>query len=110
MNLTITIRKEGRVAVLCPAGQLTVLNAQLARESIKNQWEESTDSFCFDLSALDHIDSAGLGELIRIYSSVRKGSSLPRFRKISSRFFELLQVARLRNAYDSNRPVRNEPR
>jgi anti-anti-sigma factor len=95
VNLTITIRKEGRVAVLCPAGQLTVRNAQLVRGSIQKQLEENTDSFCFDLSALDHIDSAGVGELIRIYSSVRKEGSLARFRKISSGFRELLHVARL---------------
>jgi anti-anti-sigma factor len=95
VNLTVTIRKEGKVAMLCLAGTLTVHSVRLARGSIQKQMKEDTDSFCFDLSALDRIDSAGLGELISVYSSFRKGRSLARFRKLSSGFRDLLQIARL---------------
>jgi anti-anti-sigma factor len=109
VNLTVTIRKEGKVAMLCLAGSLTVDNARLALGSIQKQMNEDTDSFCFDLSALDRIDSAGLGELITIYSSVRKGGKLARFRRISSGFRDLLQIARLRNDFNSNPTIRSRP-
>jgi ABC-type transporter Mla MlaB component len=88
VKLTITIRKEGKVAMLCLAGTLTVHNVRLARGSIQKQMKE-------DMIALDRIDSAGLGELISVYSSFRKGHSLARFRKFSSGLRELFQIARL---------------
>ena len=84
--------------MLCLAGTLTVDSVRLARGSIRKQMKEDTDSFCFDLSALDRIDSAGMGELIAVYSSFRKARSLARFRKLSSGFRELLQIARLLSA------------
>lgn len=105
MSLDITIRKEGRVAVLCLAGNLTVDNARLARGSIQTQLKEGTDSFCLDLGALNRIDTAGLREIITVYSSIRNEGSLARLREISSRFRELLQIARLRNAFNSDPPM-----
>jgi len=95
MSLTVQIRKEGKVAVLYLAGNLTLHTARLAREAIQEQMKEDTDSFRFELSGLDRIESAGLGELIRVYSSVRRRSFSARLSVMTYKFRELLQVARL---------------
>ena len=97
MSLSVEIRKDGRIAILHLEGDLTVKDVKLLRESIRTQMKEGTDSFCIDLSALDRIDSAGFGELIRLYTSVRRVGSLARLWRMASKVREGIQKARLRN-------------
>ena len=100
MNLVITIRKEGNVTVVCLAGELTVNNARLLRKSIQKQMDGGTNRFSFDLSALDRIDSAGLGELVSIYTALRSDGGSAHVSKMSPEVRTLFQTSRLQSAFE----------
>ena len=69
MSLTISSRKSNELEILVLSGRLTLGDGTRAlRETARKALDRGAD-ILVDLSGVDYIDSAGLGELVSAYAS-----------------------------------------
>ena len=94
MALSLTSRSVSDVVVLDLAGKLCVLEHGL-REKIKAHLEEGCRCFVLNLEGVTYVDSSGLGELITVWTSVRRANGRLTLLHPSPRVRELLRITRL---------------
>ena len=70
MPLTIKQRSASEVIILDLTGRLWILDLPL-RDLMNGLLSENKRHFVLNLSAVDYIDSSGLGQLISIWTSIR---------------------------------------
>jgi anti-sigma B factor antagonist len=108
----IDVRTENSRAVLVLSGRLTLENAALLRERIADLLRGGCREFVLDLERVPYIDSAGLGELVRAYTTVSRRGGTLKLLNLSRRVTELLSIAKLASWLEDRRPrtVINPPR
>ena len=71
MGLKITTRRAGDTAILELEGRLWILDLPL-RDRIRELLQENYRFFVFNLEKVDYMDSSGLGQLVALWTSVRR--------------------------------------
>ncbi|HTW57070.1 MAG TPA: STAS domain-containing protein [Terriglobales bacterium] len=95
------VRQVADVAIVTVTGRLTSGQSSLDfRQTVRNLLDNNTDRILIDLNGVGYIDSAGLGELVRTYSSVRNGGGQVRVVNPSKRVNDLLQMTRLASVFE----------
>ena len=109
MALAVTSRSVSDAVVLDLTGRLCVLEHTL-RERIKALLEEGRRYFVLNLAAVTYVDSAGLGELISIWTSIRKVDGRLTLLRPVQRVQELFRITKLNTVFeifdDESRAVR----
>ncbi|HEY1422727.1 MAG TPA: STAS domain-containing protein [Candidatus Acidoferrum sp.] len=72
----------------------------LLRDTIRNILEQGNNRIVLNLEAVEYIDSAGIGELIRTHASVRSRGGQLKLVNARGNVYGLLKITRLDNVFD----------
>jgi anti-sigma B factor antagonist len=101
MGKTLKTRKIDDVVVMELFGRLIQGAATLLlRETIRRHLLDGNRKFIIDVGAVSHIDSAGLGEMVAAYTTIRSGEGDVKLTRLTVRVKDLLQMTKLLTVFD----------
>ena len=102
MSFSAKTRKVGDVIILDMSGELTIGEPTLLlRETIRRFVADGNLKFILNLANLTYVDSAGLGELITTYTTVRNRQGDVKLLKVMGKMQGLLQTTKLVTVFDT---------
>ena len=100
--MKITRREEGNVTVIEPKGKITIGEGDvLLREEITKLLGEEKKSLVLDLGGISYMDSAGVGELVSVYTSVKNRGGELKLSCLTKKIKDLLQITQLMTIFDT---------
>jgi anti-sigma B factor antagonist len=97
---TVT-RASGDVTVVDISGKITVGEGNLAlRQLIGGLVEKGNNKVLLNLAQLDYVDSAGIGELVRSLTTLRKNGGQLKLLSPSKKVADMLQMTSLNSVFD----------
>jgi anti-sigma B factor antagonist len=104
VKMQVTTRHMGDVAIVDASGRITVGEGNVVlRETVRQLTEEGTRNIVLNLAQVDFIDSAGLGELVRIHVTVRNQGGKLKLANLTTHVAGLLQMTKLSAVLDIER-------
>lgn len=101
MSFEISTRELNQVTVVDAVGRLTLTDGRTKlRDLIYVLSSSGRKKFLLNLAGVDHIDSDGMGELVRCYSVVRQRGGEMKLAQLSERVEKLLELTRLNTLFD----------
>ena len=100
MALDIQESAQEGVTVVTLKGRLTVGESSGLREKINQLVAAGQFQVVLDLSALDYIDSTGLGNLVIYYTSLKKQGGALKLVNLNKRNIELLLLTKLHTVFE----------
>jgi anti-sigma B factor antagonist len=102
MSLSVNTRKVQGVVVVDMSGKLSAGEpVLLLRTTVKRFSEDGSKKFLLNLGAVSYIDSAGLGELIAAYTSLRNKGGDVKLLNLTKTAKDLLQMTKLLTVFDT---------
>jgi len=100
--MQIEERKVGDVVVLDLKGKITLGEGdELLKDKINSLVNQGYKKLLLNLAAVPYIDSAGLGEIVRTYTTVsRQGGSL-KLLNLTKRITDLLSITKLLTVFET---------
>ena len=100
--MEITERALENVVVLDLKGKLTIGEGdELLKETIQKLMDQGHNKLLLNLEDVPYVDSAGLGEIVRTYTTVsRQGGSL-KLVNLTKRITDLLAITKLLTVFDT---------
>jgi anti-sigma B factor antagonist len=96
-----TNREVGDVAVVDFSGRITLgEGSSTLRRIIRELVEQGQRKILLNLADVDYIDSSGIGELVSVYSTVRKVNGELKILNLTKRVHDILQITRLFTVFD----------
>jgi anti-sigma B factor antagonist len=101
MDLQTQTRQVGDVTVVDLRGRI-ILGEESAsvREAVANLLSEGHVKILLNMSAVDYMDSSGLGMLVSSVASVRKAGGEMKLVNLSDKVDDLMEVTRLYTVFD----------
>src|SRR5512147_1419273 len=95
-------RKVGEVVVLDLKGKITLGEGdELLKDKINSLVNQGFNKLLLNLEGVPYIDSAGLGEIVRTYTTVsRQGGSL-KLLNLTKRITDLLSITKLLTVFET---------
>jgi len=101
MSLEITTREFDRVIVVDVVGKLTTTEGRTQlRDLIHVFCETGHKRFLLNLAGVDYVDSSGMGELVRCFSTVRQKGGEMKLLQVNKKVADLLQMTRLHTIFE----------
>ena len=101
MSLQGTTRENGGVMIVDFSGRITLGDGSaMLRKTIRELSGNGHKRILLNLADVDYIDSAGIGELVSAYSSVRSAGGELKLLNLTKRVNDLLQITRLFTVFD----------
>lgn len=102
MSFSLNTRKAGDVVIVDMSGRLSIGEAVLLlRNTIRRFVEDGSLKFILNLGKVSHIDSAGLGELVATYTTVRNRGGDVKLLNLDKKAKDLLQMTKLLTVFDT---------
>jgi anti-sigma B factor antagonist len=100
--MQIEERKVGEVVVLDLKGKITLGEGdELLKDKINSLVNQGYSKLLLNLEGVPYIDSAGLGEIVRTYTTVsRQGGSL-KLLNLTKRITDLLAITKLLTVFET---------
>ena len=100
--MKIEERALENVVVLALKGKLTIGEGDvLLKETIQKLMDQGHNNLLLNLEDVPYVDSAGLGEIVRTYTTVsRRGGSL-KLVNLTKRITDLLAITKLLTVFDT---------
>ena len=100
--MQIDERKNGSVVILDMKGKMTLGDGdELLRKKVASLLEKGEKQIILNLGDVPYIDSAGLGEIVRTYTTVsRQGGNL-KLLNLTKRITDLLSITKLLTVFDT---------
>jgi anti-sigma B factor antagonist len=95
LNFSATIRHSAHASLIELRGRLTFLEVGVLRENVSRLLAEGRNHIVLNLSALQYLDSSGIGELARIYVMVLKSGGEMKAVGLSRNVEEVLKITHL---------------
>jgi anti-sigma B factor antagonist len=100
--MKISRREEGAITVIEPKGKITIGEGDvLLREEITKLLGEEKKSLVLDLGGISYMDSAGVGELVSVYTSVKNRGGELKLSCLTKKIKDLLQITQLMTIFDT---------
>ncbi|MCI0413831.1 STAS domain-containing protein [bacterium] len=94
--------EEGFVVVIEPKGKITIGEGDvLLREEITRLLGEEKKQLVLDLGGISYMDSAGVGELVSVYTSVKNRGGELKLSCLTKKIKDLLQITQLMTIFDT---------
>jgi len=93
----------GGVAIVAVKGDITLNKGGdvLLKDKVQSLIQQGQKNILFDLSGVQYVDSAGLGELVQAYATTKnRGGALKLF-SVAKRLGDLLVVTKLLTVFDT---------
>jgi anti-sigma B factor antagonist len=101
VNIQTATRQVEGITVLEVKGRLTVgEGCVMLRESTSNLMEKGNKRILLNLYGVDSVDSCGIGELVRIHTTVRKQGGQLKLVNLHKRLMDILQMTCLHRVFD----------
>ena len=102
MSAVVKSRQLDDVVILDISGRLTLGEGTITlRDALQKLLNRGERKFVMNLEHVDYIDSAGLGELITGFTTVRAQGGQLKLLKLTHRIHDLLQITKLLTVFDS---------
>ena len=100
--MQITERQVGDVMILDLKGKITLGEGdELLKDKVNSIVSQGRRKFVLNLAEVPYLDSAGLGEVVRAYTTVsRQGGSL-KLLNLTKRITDLLSITKLLTVFDT---------
>jgi anti-sigma B factor antagonist len=100
--MTIKERVSGDVTILDLDGKITLGEGDvLLRDTISKLVDNKTVKVILNLENVSYMDSGGLGEVVRSYTSVRNAGGDVKLLKVAKRINDLLTITKLHTVFDT---------
>jgi anti-sigma B factor antagonist len=101
MSLEITTREFDRVIVVDVVGKLTTTEGRTQLRDLIHVFSETGHKrFLLNLAGVDYVDSSGMGELVRCFSTVRQKGGEMKLLQVNKKVADLLQMTRLHTIFE----------
>lgn len=101
MSMNIKERELDGVVILDLSGRVTIGEGTLVlRDRIEHWLKRDQNKLLLNLADVDYIDSSGLGEIVRSYTTVRNASGDLKLLNLTKRVRDLLQITKLLTVFD----------
>ena len=74
---------------------------ELLREKINNLVESGTNRIVLNLADVPYVDSAGLGEIVRCYTTVSRKDGKLKLLNLTKRIHDLLSITKLLSVFET---------
>ncbi len=100
--MQIEERASGDVMILDVKGKLTIGDGdELLKDKINSLIQQGRKKLILNLEGVPYVDSAGLGEIVRTYTTVsRQGGNL-KLLNLTKRITDLLMITKLLTVFDT---------
>jgi anti-sigma B factor antagonist len=100
--MQIVERPSGDVMILDVKGKLTIGDGdELLKDKINSLIQQGQKKLILNLEGVPYVDSAGLGEIVRTYTTVsRQGGNL-KLLNLTKRIEDLLSITKLLTVFDT---------
>src|SRR5271165_6670675 len=96
MSLQANVRHAGGIAIFDLSGSLVAgPDSDFLRQTLLDAFERGSHWMLLNCAEIDHIDSAGLGEMVSAYGSIVRRGGMLRLLSPGRRLRELLALSRL---------------
>ena len=100
--MEIEERTLENVVVLDLKGKLTIGEGdELLKEKINNLLEQGHKNLLLNLEDVPYVDSAGLGEIVRTYTTVSRQGGTLKLVNLTKRITDLLAITKLLTVFDT---------
>jgi anti-sigma B factor antagonist len=100
--MNISQRLIGNVAVIDLSGRVVLGEGiETLRDKINSLLHQSHRNLVLNLSGVDYLDSAGLGEIVSSYATVRRHGGSIKLVGLTSRIRDLLSITKLLTVFDT---------
>jgi anti-sigma B factor antagonist len=102
MALSAKVRRVGDVAVVDLEGRITLGESTgLLRDNFRQLLAQGTKKIVLNLGGVSYVDSAGLGELVGVYTTAKNQGGGVKLLNLQKRLNDLLQVTKLHTVFES---------
>ena len=99
--MKLSTRKKANVTIIDVDGKILLGEGDVEiKEMVDNLIQRGNKNFLLNLAKVPHLDSAGLGEIIRCYTAIRKSGGDLKLLAPNQRLVDLLSVTKLVNVFD----------
>ena len=95
MSFKASARESGNVTVIDISGPLTLSEGYALREMLRDLLDKGRKRFLLNLDEVSYLDSSGIGELVRGYTTIKKSGGELKVLHLSKRVEELLRMVNL---------------
>lgn len=100
--MTITERIVGTVAIMDVKGRVTFgEGAELLRDKVNSLLHQGHRNLLLNLANVDYLDSAGLGEIVGTFATVRRHGGTMKLLGLTSRIRDLLSITKLLTVFEA---------
>jgi len=100
--MKIGIRKKGDVTILDLKGKILIGNGiDELRESINDSINNKDKNLLLNFADVPYLDSTGLGEVVRSYTSVKKEGGTVKIVNLTNKVKDLLSVTKLITVFET---------
>ena len=97
-------RHDGAITIVEISGKITLgEGTTMLRDIVQGLLLEKKNHIVFSVAGVDHIDSAGIGELVRAHTSIRRTGGQFKLASASGKLYDLLVMTRLNTVFDLQR-------
>ncbi len=100
--MRIEEREVGDVLILDLSGKLTIGEGdELLKDKINSLIQQGRRKLVLNLAGVPYIDSAGLGEIVRTYTTVSRQGGKLKLLNLTKRIQDLLAITKLLTVFDT---------
>src|SRR5437667_10130785 len=100
--MEIEERKVGDVVVLDLRGKITLGEGdELLKDKVNSIVNQGHKKIVLNLEEVPYIDSAGLGEIVRTYTTIKKQDGSLKLLNLTKRISDLLSITKLLTVFDT---------
>ena len=100
--MKITRRDEGSVTIIEPKGKITIGEGDVAlREEIVKLLADNKKNLVLDLGGVSYMDSAGVGELVSVFTSVKNRGGELKLASLTKKIQDLLSITQLMTIFET---------
>ena len=100
--MQITERQVGDVMILDLKGKITLGEGdELLKDKVNSLVNQGRRKIVLNLAEVPYLDSAGLGEVVRAYTTVSRQSGSLKLLNLTKRITDLLSITKLLTVFDT---------
>src|SRR5579862_147404 len=101
VKMKTATREIGNVIILDVSGRITLGEGNvMLREVVRDLAEKGANNIVMNLGEVVYIDSSGVGELVKAFTTIRNRGGRMKFANLNQRVHDLLQMTRLSSVFD----------
>jgi anti-sigma B factor antagonist len=101
MSMNVKLRHVGGVTVIDLSGKITLGEGSVGlRDTVREALSAGSKKILLNVADVNYIDSAGLGELVGAYTSVKNAGGELKLVNLSKKVKDLLVITKLLTVFD----------